>query len=165
MLLFRILFFITLAIGTIPGCDALSGTAPPDEPTTLEAAQTRWASHGFAAYRYRFERTCFCSPAHLSARVTVQGDTVTALDDIRANGAPIQKTDYVVDRDMVRSVEQLFDLIRAAERTTIDSIAVTYDARYGHPKTLFVDPLQAMTSEDITYKAHTITAIDSLSGN
>lgn len=44
----------------------------------------------------------------------------------------------------------------------MDSIAVTYDARYGHPEMPFVDPLRAMTSEDITYEAHTITAIDSL---
>lgn len=165
MLLFRLLFLAALVAHALPACDTLSGPTPPSAPTTLDEAQAQWAANGFAAYRYRFERTCFCSPAHLSARVTVRGDTVAALDDVRANGTPIQDTHHIVDRDMTRSIEQLFDIIRAAERTTIDSVAVTYDARYGHPKTLFVDPLQAMSSEDITYEAHDITAIDSLANN
>lgn len=167
MLIARLLLFFLLAGGTVPACDALTDASPspPSAPTTLDEAWARWSASGFEAYRYRFERTCFCSPSHVSALVTVRGDTVAALDDVRANGTPIQKTAYAFDREMARSIEQLFDLIRAAERTTIDSVAVTYDAQHGHPTRLFVDPLQAMTTEDITYTARDITAIDTLVTN
>ena len=87
---------------------------------------------------------------------------MAALDDVRANGTPIQETTYAFDREMARSIEQLFDLIRAAERTTIDSVAVIYDAQHGYPERLFVDPLQAMTAEDVTYAVRDVTAIDTL---
>lgn len=160
----RILCVLLLAGGTVPACDALTDAAPssPSAPTTLDAAWSRWSANEFEAYRFRFERTCFCSPAHVSARVTVRGDTVAALDDVRANGTPIENTSFAFDREMARSIEQLFDIIRAAERTTIDSVAVTYDAQHGHPERLFVDPLQAMTAEDVTYAARDVTAIDTL---
>lgn len=164
VLLPRLLLVFLLAGGTVPACDALTDAAPssPAGPTTLDAAWSRWSANEFTAYRFRFERACFCSPTHVSARVTVRGDTVAALDDVRANGTPIQKTDYAFDREMARSIEQLFDLIRAAERTTIDSVAVTYDAQRGYPEHLFVDPLQAMATEDVTYAVRGVTPIDTL---
>ena len=140
----------------------LSNTSSsPDPPATLDEALSRWSARGFDAYRFRFERTCFCSPPRVTALVTVRSDTVAALDSVRANGTPIQDTDFAFDREMARSIEQLFDLVRAARRTTIDSVAVTYDARDGHPRRLFVDPLQAMTAENVTYVARDVTPIDS----
>lgn len=161
MLLPRLLLLALLAVGTAPACDTLSDAPPPPTPpATLDEALSRWSAHGWDAYRFRFERVCFCSPPRVSALVTVRGDTVAALDSVRANGIPIQNTDFAFDRKMARSIEQLFDLIQAAERTTIDSVAVTYDAQRGYPKQLFVDPLQAMATEDVTYVVRDVTAFD-----
>ena len=156
----RVLLVIPLALSTVPGCDALTGASPaPTPPTTLDEARSRWEARGFTDYCYRFERSCFCSPSHLSATVMVRRDTVAALHDVRANGTPIEETEDAFDREMARSIEQLFALIEAADRTTIDSVAVTYDAQYGHPTMLHVDPFHAMATDDMTIAAHRVTAL------
>lgn len=143
---------VVLAVTAVPACDGLTGAPePPPPPQTLEAAQARWNAAGPDAYCFRFERSCFCSPAHVSATAIVRADTVAALRDVRANGVPIEATDYAFERTMAKSIEQLFGLLCQAEHGMIDSVSVAYDAEQGYPSTLFVDPLQAMADEEITY--------------
>lgn len=143
-----------------PACDALNGTsAPSTPPSTLAEAEARWAAQGFDVYQYRFTRTCFCSPERLSATITVHDGTVAALDDISANGVSIAATRYAFRSEMAWSIEQLFGLLRDAKRGRIDSVAVTYESEWGYPRSLFVDPLQAMSGEEVTFSARAVRAL------
>lgn len=151
-----------LLVGLVASCDGLSdGAATQTTPRTLEDALDRWHNQDITAYRFRFARSCFCAPSHLSATVAVRGDTVFAVESVRANGTPIEETDHRFDLNTTQSIEQLFDLISAAERGTIDSVSVTYDDQLGFPSELFVDPLRAMADEEITYYASDVERIDS----
>lgn len=161
-----LLLLVPLLFGSLSTCDTLSGTSPPPSPpASLEEALERWTTRDFDDYRFRFERSCFCSPTRLSATVLVRGDTVSAVDSVWANGAPIEETDHAFNPATVKTIDQLFDLIRAADQGRIDSVAVEYDAALGFPSSLFVDPLQAMADEEVTYSARAVHALDPRQGN
>ena len=81
----------------------------------------------------------------------MRDDSVVAVHDIQADGVPIEQTDHRFNPETVRSINQLFALIRAARHGRLDSVSVTYDEQLGFPTELFADPLRAMTDEEITY--------------
>lgn len=143
----------------VTGCELIgfpptpSDPEPEGPPETFAEAHALWESHGFDTYAYTLERSCFCFPGRISARVFVRADTVFALRDLRADDEPISEFPWEGEASRFHSIEQLFDLIRQAENGTIDSYWATYDSTYGYPATLGLDFQRQIADEELYYTA------------
>lgn len=104
-----------------------------DTPTdpVLEAEE-RWKAAGIHDYTIDQMRSCFCFRSGEWVRLTVQSDTLRSAVRI-SDGAPVARPDL----GWYCSVDSLFGLIR---RSAGDSLVVTYDAKYGFPSSLDIDP-------------------------
>lgn len=156
------LFSIPLAVCTVlvvSGCNLLGfppGSENPNPgtpPSTFEEARALWESQGYDTYAYTLERSCFCAPGRLSARVIVRGDTISALEDWRADGEPVDSFPWEGEPTRFHTIDQLFDFIQQAEDGTIDSYSATYDSTFGYPTTLSLDFDQRTADEELYYTA------------
>lgn len=155
--------FTTLAISIalfITGCnlidipgDSPGNPNPTTPPETFDDALALWESKGYDTYTYTLERSCFCFPGRISARVMVRADTVVALEDLRADGEPISEFPWEGEAERFHAIDDLFALIQQAEEGTIDSYSATYDSTFGYPTTLSLDFDIRIADEELYYTA------------
>lgn len=115
-----------------PSPTGAAGT--PAAPLTDRAAYDRWKAEGRPDYTMRFTRSCFCPRL---GPVTV---TVIAGRVVVPTGP---------DREKVRTIDQLFALIRSGEA---DRITVTYDPEFGYPRTLDADMILGAIDDEVRYR-------------
>jgi hypothetical protein len=92
----------------------------------------RWHSYNLHDYTVDQARMCYCVDGGLAVRITVRSDTiavVTRLSDMTA--APIPASKWYL------TVDSLFGIIRSSKG---DSLMVSYNAQYGYPETLDINP-------------------------
>lgn len=110
----------------------------------LAAARARWRAHGFASYRFRVTQTCFCGPREGSATITVRGGRPGAVPDrLRA----------------AATVPRLFALVAAAIRDRVAGLTVTYDARRGYVRHVYVDRSAMIADEEVGYDVRGLTRV------
>jgi hypothetical protein len=115
---------------------------------TLRQQRDRWRAA--ALPRYRLEQQLFCFCPLTGARVLeVTGNVVTRAWD-RSTG----RESAVLETD--QTVEQLFD--RAI--TVVESgglVWSAFDAVYGYPRDMHLDPYPAMADDEADYRLATLT--------
>ena len=127
-----------LAIAAAPGpsdtpdAAILSGRASRD----LAAARSRWHARGFASYRFHVAQTCFCGPREGQATITVRGGRPGAVSDRLRDAA---------------TVPRLFALVARAIRDRVAGLQVTYDARRGYVRHVYVDRSELIADEEVGY--------------
>ncbi len=110
----------------------VSGLSCKKESTTeskVQGAYELWKSRNIHNYTIDQLRSCFCSHAGELMRVVVRADTVfsvTRISDSAAIGYP-----YFLP------IDSLFSIIRYPKA---DSLVVRYNAEFGYPEYLDVDP-------------------------
>lgn len=55
-----------------------------------------------------------------------------------------------------KTVTGLFDLIKSIDTTSVASFQATYDARYGYPLKIFVDPNANIADEEYGYETEIV---------
>ena len=96
---------------------------------TFQSAYEQWQSHNLHDYTIDQELSCFCPTGGLLVQVTVRNDTVA--DVVRISDGSIMPLSIYV------TVDSLFGIIR---NSTGDSMVVRYNADYGYPEYLDVNP-------------------------
>ncbi len=102
----------------------------------LSAARARWKSRGFASYRFTVTQTCFCAPRGGSATITVRGG--------RRSGA----TERLL---VASSVPRLFALVDGAIKGKVARLTVSYDARRGYVRHVYIDSSAMIADEEVGY--------------
>jgi hypothetical protein len=109
----------------VPACDHAHESQPS---TPIE----RWKALGLSDYSIDQQRVCFCLEGGSVMRLSIRGDSVTRvvrLSDSTEILPPISQ--------LYMTIDSLFGVIRARQ---YDSIVVRYNADYGFPEFLDVDP-------------------------
>ena len=99
------------------------------------AAYARWQNRGAANYTMRLTRTCFCPPQGPVA-ITVRGGKAVVGPDRPSEPKPV-------------TIQDLFDIIFSGRA---DHFTVSYDDRYGFPRSLDIDYTRGLADDEVTYK-------------
>ena len=108
------------------GCK--DATSPPLSLDPYE----RWKSYNIHDYTIDQIRSCFCPYGGQTMRITVRSDTISSVKQLSDNSelpASIARAYLTVD--------SLFATIRTS---TKDSLVITYEATYGYPTFLDINP-------------------------
>ncbi len=104
----------------------------------------QWKSHALTDYTIDQYRMCFCADGGITMRVVVRGGTVysvTRLSD-SVQLSPPASSRYL-------SVDSLFAIIR---RPGSDSLFVTYDAQFGYPDFVDINPQLHPIDGGVSYR-------------
>lgn len=116
------LFFLFLLFFT--SCNK-EQVAVPDTKTPYEL----WRSKNLHNYSIDQIRSCFCPEAGQSVRITVRSDSIFSIINISDNSTITSSYYFTVD--------SLFGIISNSEN---DSLVIKYNASYGFPEFLDINP-------------------------
>jgi hypothetical protein len=111
----------------------------------------KWQSYNIHNYTIEQVRSCFCVNGGVKMKVTVQSDTlfsVMKLSDSTFISYPTS-TQYL-------SIDSLFGIIRYSKT---DSLIVTYNAQYGYPDKLDINPQQHPVDGGALYETSNLQLI------
>ncbi len=100
-------------------------TSQPGQQTPYE----QWQSHHLHNYTVEQIRSCYCPGASDRVQITVRADTIARL--VRVSDTSVVTIPYYC------TVDSLFGIIQNSKR---DSLVVRYNALYGYPEFLDVNP-------------------------
>lgn len=140
----------------------------PQIKRRYEANLKKWQARKLQNYTFTLQRSCFCLPEYTTPMtITVNnGKIVSAVAEslmveIKDDGS--ETTPKMVDvSDRAMTVDQLFNEIKQAIDNKAASVNVKYDARWGYPRSIYIDLDTRMADEEI---ALTSTALKPISGN
>ncbi len=127
------------------GCLALLFFSCKEQTTQPQPTDpyTRWKSYGYHNYTFEQTRLCFCRDGGEAMRVTVRSDTVSSV--MRLSDSSMLSPDQA---QYCLTLDSLFGLIRAAK---YDSVVISYNAVYGYPERLDIDPQQHPVDGGVLY--------------
>jgi len=116
------LFFLILLFFT--SCNE-EQVAEPDTKTPYEL----WRSKNLHNYSIDQIRSCYCPDAGQSVRITVRSDSIFSIINISDNS--------IITSSYYFTVDSLFGIISNSEN---DSLVIRYNASYGFPEFLDINP-------------------------
>lgn len=120
------------SLAVAAGCDS------PSEPELdLLHARAKWAANAPPSYSYTVAQYCFCLPEWIGPVVVVVRDGVVESRTYVATSAPVPSAQYW---DRFATVDTLFARLLEAQQNRPVKVIVTYDAQYGFPNRIDVDP-------------------------
>lgn len=120
----RVVLPLIVVAVTCSSCNKGGVTQP-----TFQSPYEQWQSNNLHDYTIEQKLTCFCPTGGLLVQVTVRADTIAGVVRI-SDGSTLPRSIYV-------TVDSLFGIIR---NSTSDSLVVRYNAEYGYPEYLDVNP-------------------------
>ncbi|MEW5928023.1 MAG: DUF6174 domain-containing protein [Gemmatimonadota bacterium] len=119
----------------------LQESAPEEE---LKANRERWESWGVEDYGYTILRECECEPEDAGpARVEVRGGETASVEPVEG-GPEIRREAF----DSLDNFRELFDRVQAEMEAGPDEIEAGYDAEWGYPVYLHVDPRHDVAGDE-----------------
>jgi len=116
---------LVLAVALLLSCKTDAGLAPRPDPAQ------RWRSRNIHDYTIEQVRSCFCVYGGQSMRVIVRADTVASV--VRISDGQVLTAEQA---EWYWSVNDMFAFIRQSQ----DSLVVRYNAQYGYPEYLDINP-------------------------
>lgn len=128
----------------------------------------KWQSQRVSDYTFTLQHNCYCLPEKMTPiMVTVKnGKVISAITEslevaINANGS--EAAPSVVDAmDQAMSVDQLFAQIKTAIDGNSAKISVKYDARWGYPKSIYIDRSEMIADEEFSLSVSGFAKIPTL---
>jgi hypothetical protein len=107
----------------------------PSVAGALERGVAQWEARGPASYQLILQRgPCECLPEWLiPVRVDVRDNAIYSVTNADT-GEPVPVAPF-----HAMTVDDLFDLVRAAIDQNADRVEVRYDRRWGYPRSIFID--------------------------
>ena len=128
---------------------ALPACAVEPEPTTdaeaeLAANRERWESRGVEDYAYTILRACECEPEDAGpARVEVRRGETASVTGVEG-GPKIRREAF----DSLDNFRELFERVQAGMDAKPDEFRAEYDAEWGFPVYLHVDPRRDVPGDE-----------------
>jgi hypothetical protein len=109
--------------------------------------QREWTAKQLNNYRYIARISCFCGE-EVTEPILVEVHNGALASIIYINGkSPVTITSF----NELRTIEDVFDIIRNATQEGADHISVTYDATYGFPSEIHIDYRFNTIDDEISY--------------
>jgi len=149
---------LMMMVTALAGCTSGSVSDPGGAGTSSDpftAAQALWTAKKPAGDRYVMVQrvVCFCTLGNVAYRVTVVGNTITAIVNDKTD-APLATSSW----GAFRTVTQLFDAVRTALTKTGTLKIVEYDPSLGFPRTLSLDPILNAVDDEVSYVTTSVSA-------
>lgn len=118
----------------------------------LQVNRELWDSHSILAYKYDFQRICFC-PQEITAPVIiqVQNKRIVAVSEVTTD-EPVDATRW----EYFLTVEELFDEIDAAIDQEAYEIVVDYNSELGYPASVELDADKYTIDEEVGFRVELI---------
>lgn len=147
----RAVLALSVSLMLLSAC-AHDPTSP--EQNALNVAVAQWNSARSASNSYLMEQqvACFCPYGGTTFEVSVSAGVVVSARALNTNGVegPVQLSSF-------RTVDQLFDEIRAALRKSGTLIALAFDPALGFPVTVSLDPVKNAIDDEVSYQTRKVT--------
>lgn len=131
------------ALLVLSACDV---TAPgTDEGLKLKEARERWEAHGFASYSIDETRTCECLGPWAYTVVVEKADVIDVLYQEEPGYNYISKDQLL---GQLQTVDQYFETLEGYLETA-ERFEVEYDATYGYPSRIYIDPTSRMADNEL----------------
>jgi hypothetical protein len=134
----------------LAACSLLPGASlSPHDQTLRDLAvhQAQWVAKGISDYRISIERSCFCPQAVYD--ITVVGGIVTKVTN---DGAPVAPAEV---QGIPKTVTELFALVAGLPPQA--KVSVDYDADFGYPSRISVDPIAEAVDDEYTINVRSFT--------
>lgn len=141
---------LLLGLAVTAGCTDVSGIADDN----VERQVSLWNKNGFAKYSALQARLCVCAENERRVRIEVVNEVVTKAT-YEDDGTPLSPT----QRAQIKSVNQLFDFIRAARAAKPVQFRSEYDPELGYPTLVQVDPSGEVANDQNGYALSQVTKI------
>lgn len=113
---------------------------------TVREQQALWQSQGIMTYQFVYQKLCFCPPPNSAVRLTVLDEQLVAAHDV-VTGAPVGRSRW----SDFATVDELFNILLAAEAGGADSMQVSYDPVRGYPTRIAIDYIEEAIDDEVTY--------------
>ena len=127
------------------------GTAPDQgllaDHRGISDPEQRWNAYVMADYSILQSRTCFCVDGGKKFLITVRSGRIAGIVD-PADGSVLAQDRW----GAFMTIPDLFALVRSIDTTKVASLLVSYDARYGYPVRVFVDPSAHIADEEYGFE-------------
>ncbi|APV43752.1 hypothetical protein Dform_00394 [Dehalogenimonas formicexedens] len=140
-----------LSLVLIPGCNPVPGGLQGE----LNTARAKWQKANIDDYSFRLRVGCFCPP-EIVLPVIIKVENGIAISKGYTQEPKEVATPYF---DRVETVDKLFGIIQDAIDTGADSLIVEYDAAYGYPKSIQIDPIKEAIDEEVAYFIELFTPV------
>jgi hypothetical protein len=117
----------------------------------LEHAEQTWANAAIHDYQYTLTLACFCGSGPTQAAPGTY--SVVVSDDVVESAFDTGSGEYLSDDQAASlpTIDALFDRIEDAYDDDADHVDVSYDAVYGFPVDLAIDPIAGAIDDEIEY--------------
>lgn len=136
-----VLIFLIFLVASLAGC------ASPNRQA-YEKNLALWKSQSINHYRFDLNIGCLC-PWRSMMPVAVEVQNGTLLSMTASNGGDI--TPYLDTFRPHATVESLFDTVDAAISKGAYQLTVQYDAKYGFPASIAVNPSKLIMDDETGY--------------
>ncbi|HEX8274775.1 MAG TPA: DUF6174 domain-containing protein [Longimicrobiaceae bacterium] len=127
----------------LPAC-AVEPEPATDAESELAANRERWESRGVEDYGYAIRRACECEPEEAGpARVEVRGGETASVGAVEG-GPEIRREAF----DSLDNFRELFRRVQAEMEAKPDELKAGYDAEWGYPVYLHVDPRRDVPGDE-----------------
>lgn len=114
-----------------------------------------WKELDIRSYQFEYTVACFCSfTGPNPALITVRQGQVTKVES--ADGTMplpgVQTADYP-------TIDSLFALVERQRAAAPNVLKVEYDETYHFPKSIFIDPVDRIADDEVTYKVDHFTLL------
>ena len=111
----------------------------------LERQYERWLDERPSSYQLKVSRVCFCDPGVPWTSI-VEGLVVRhSSGGHRHDGGSLNPA--------LRTVTQLFAEAERAARSDADKVEISFDARFGYPTRILIDPWIGSADDELEYVA------------
>lgn len=144
----KIIFYCSaLILFSFIGCKEQTNEPEPIYGTNYEL----WRSYNIHNYSIEQTRLCFCGYAGEGMKITVHSDTLSSV--IKLSDSTILPTE---NAKFYLTIDSLFGLI---QQGAYDSIDVSYNAKYGYPEKVDVDPQLQEVDGGVLYETYNLVIL------
>jgi hypothetical protein len=126
--------------------DLVLGTGYEQQQAELDDALDAWNAAGIAHYRFRMQRSCFCTPESTAPGLVevLDGAIVSVVDP--ATSDPLAPEFY-------RTLAELFDVAQNAIDLEVWMFSAAYDPVLGYPTEISIDVAEFLADDTTAYSA------------
>jgi hypothetical protein len=133
------------------GCSALGIDGGTTERSRLGANRAKWAQRELAAYRFTYQRSCFCDGTAPLAIEVVDRMVVSATFESSNEPLPFYLEAHLP------TVDSLFAAVDRAIAQRVDLLEVDYHPLLGYPTRIAIDYAFNMADDEIVHQASGLT--------
>jgi len=122
------------------------GGLEPDY-SSIADPKARWQAYGFTDYTIEQILDCFCAYGGIPIKVVVRNSQVFNIFQA-GNGLRLPDAYW----GQFRTIDGLFDEVAAVDPDSVSVFTVMYDAKYGFPTVIYVDPSDSLADEEYGFR-------------